>query len=111
MSQTRCIRCGHYFSTRSATKLCKDCDSVMQHWVEWVEDLVHRKVNYDDYIQSREWRKKAEAAKKRAGYRCQVCNGQDNLEAHHRTYERLGHEHDTDITVLCEKCHKKAHSR
>jgi hypothetical protein len=69
----------------------------------------NRRVNYYEYIASPQWKRKADAAKERAGYRCQVCNhGQDEgarLEAHHRTYENLGHERPEDITVLCDNCH------
>jgi phosphoserine aminotransferase len=65
-----------------------------------------RKVNYSEYIQSSAWKRKADAAKKRAGYRCQVCNGKKRLEAHHRTYDNLGHEKPEDITVLCHDCHE-----
>jgi hypothetical protein len=68
------------------------------------------RVDYYKYIKSPEWKRKANAAKKRAGYRCQVCNhGRDEgarLEAHHRTYARLGHEKPEDITVLCSDCHE-----
>jgi Pyruvate/2-oxoacid:ferredoxin oxidoreductase delta subunit len=64
---------------------------------------------YQAYIRSEDWRQKAERAKKRAGYRCQVCNHGTSdgrlLEAHHRTYERLGNEQPMDITVLCDECH------
>lgn len=66
-------------------------------------------VNYELYIRSDRWKRKADAAKKRAGYRCQGCNrhrGQVILEAHHRTYERLGFELDGDITVFCTECHE-----
>lgn len=63
-------------------------------------------INYKEYIQSAAWKLKADAAKKRAGYRCQVCYGTDRLQAHHRTYIRLGNELLTDITVLCDKCHE-----
>jgi hypothetical protein len=70
----------------------------------------NRRVNYRDYIKSPAWKKKANAAKKRAGYRCQVCNRGKNegarLDAHHRTYSRLGHEKPEDITVLCHECHE-----
>lgn len=65
-------------------------------------------VNYYEYIQSPEWREKAEAAKERAGQRCQVCyksRDEITLDAHHRTYERLGDELPEDITVLCRNCH------
>lgn len=66
-------------------------------------------VHYETYIRSRRWKEKADAAKARAGWRCQTCNRphkQVRLEAHHRTYERLGWEVDEDITVLCSDCHK-----
>ncbi|WP_420643004.1 HNH endonuclease [Candidatus Leptofilum sp.] len=65
-------------------------------------------VNYKAYIRSKEWKLKAEEAKARAGNRCQLCNrsrSEVQLEAHHRTYERLGHELAGDITVLCRDCH------
>lgn len=64
--------------------------------------------NYYDYIKSNEWRIKAEGAKARAGNCCQVCNrsrAEVQLDAHHRTYERLGNELPEDITVLCRDCH------
>jgi hypothetical protein len=61
--------------------------------------------DYHQYIQSAEWRAKADAAKERAGSRCQVCNSPKRpLDAHHRTYERLGEELPEDIIVLCRKC-------
>jgi len=65
--------------------------------------------NYFDYIKSNEWRIKAEEAKARAGNCCQVCNrsrAEVQLDAHHRTYERLGNELPEDITVLCRDCHQ-----
>jgi hypothetical protein len=65
-------------------------------------------INYFEYIASPEWKRKSETAKRDAGYRCQVCNRSQNevqLDAHHRTYERLGHERPEDITVLCHECH------
>lgn len=33
---------------------------------------------------------KREYVLRRAGYRFQVCNREDRLEVHHRTYDRLG---------------------
>ena len=67
------------------------------------------KFNYAVYIQSEDWKRKADAAKKKAGYKCQVCNRGTSevlqLEAHHRTYENLGNELASDITVLCNECH------
>lgn len=64
--------------------------------------------NYRVYLSSEAWKVKAKAAKERAGWRCQVCNASKDetvLDAHHRTYERVGNERDDDITVLCRDCH------
>lgn len=69
----------------------------------------HDVPDYHTYIQSDEWRATATAAKEAAGWRCQVCNRPSTavtLDAHHRTYERLGHERPDDITVLCRDCHE-----
>jgi hypothetical protein len=32
------------------------------------------------------------------------------LTIHHRTYLRLGHEHRSDIQVLCWRCHRRNHT-
>lgn len=61
---------------------------------------------YQIYIRSDAWRQKANEAKERAGWRCQVCNGTERLQAHHRNYDRLGHELPEDITILCDECHE-----
>lgn len=66
-------------------------------------------VNYETYLRSARWKRKADAAKARALYQCQGCgrpSGIVTLNAHHRTYVRLGYEVPEDITVLCqEACH------
>ena len=60
---------------------------------------------YLAYIRSEAWRTRRQRALRLAGYRCQVCNEGGRLEVHHRTYDRLGHEADGDLTVLCWWCH------
>ena len=65
--------------------------------------------DYQEYIGSARWSDRADAAKERAGGRCQVCNSDVQLDAHHRTYERLGHERPGDLTVLCRGCHTLFH--
>jgi hypothetical protein len=67
-------------------------------------------LKYDKYIKSEFWQTKRIKALKRAGNKCQVCNGSNKLEVHHRTYERLGNENKKDLTVLCFDCHEKFHS-
>lgn len=79
---------------------------LLEWWI-WGGEVM--RVNYHEYIQSKEWREKAEQAKKEVGYRCQVCNAskhEQRLDAHHRTYANLGNEQPGDITVLCAICHE-----
>ena len=70
-----------------------------------------RGIEYDRYMNSEAWREKAEAAKKRVGYRCQLCNKRTGLQAHHPTYASLGKELPGDLTVLCAGCHSKFHDK
>lgn len=80
------------------------------HTLIWTE--FETELDYHEYIKSPEWREKAEDAKHKAGWRCQLCNREGDsstLHAHHRTYERLGEELPEDITILCSKCHAKFH--
>jgi hypothetical protein len=66
-------------------------------------------VDYETYIRSAAWKRKADAAKERAMWRCQGCGrpqGIISLSAHHSVYARLGYEIPEDLTVLCqEACH------
>ena len=64
---------------------------------------------YLQYLQTPEWRQRADAVKERFGGRCALCNSDKNLEAHHRTYERVGTELPDDLTALCADCHGTYH--
>lgn len=65
-----------------------------------------RKLPYQEYLQSPYWQQRRHFAMKQARYSCQICNSKDKkLNVHHRSYERLGQELQTDLIVLCEDCH------
>lgn len=69
-------------------------------------------VRYETYLRSARWQRKARAARKKAGQRCQLCNRPGfPLEVHHRTYERLGFELPGDLLALCQRCHRRHHGR
>lgn len=65
--------------------------------------------SYGAYLRSSAWRVRRDAALARALSRCQVCNGDQGLNVHHRTYERIGRELESDLTVLCRSCHELFH--
>jgi len=65
---------------------------------------------YKKYLQSDEWKVKAEACKKLADYKCNRCDEVTKLQAHHKTYDRVGEELQEDLECLCEMCHNKEHN-
>ena len=67
--------------------------------------------DYQAYLRSDVWRRRALACKKRYGFRCALCNTIGPLNAHHRTYARLGFELSSDLIALCRYCHAKHHDK
>ena len=63
---------------------------------------------YLDYIQSEAWRQKKAAIVEQRGYKCESCDASDYVELHHKNYDRLGRELDSDLQLLCSDCHKTA---
>lgn len=68
--------------------------------------------NYYAYINSKAWQDKRGEMLIKARHRCQMCNKSNTvLNVHHRTYDRLGHEMEEDLIVLCRDCHAKFHDK
>lgn len=65
-------------------------------------------IDYYDYIQSQEWFERSEPF--RDGL-CKCCNMRWIKVVHHRNYERLGGELDTDLIGLCLECHEMVHGK
>lgn len=62
------------------------------------------------YVASPEWTARKLAYYKTHPRKCRACGETRGIiHLHHKTYERLGSERDSDFTVLCEKCHKSVH--
>jgi len=68
---------------------------------------------YNDYLKTDYWKRVAEAVKKRADYKCQLCNSQHDLCAHHRDYSHRGDELNylNDLICLCRRCHEIFHGK
>ena len=62
---------------------------------------------YRRYLASPEWQARRAAILKRDDGKCRRCGGVAT-DVHHRTYDRLGRERDTDLESLCRSCHQKA---
>lgn len=61
---------------------------------------------YLDYIKSPAWFRRRGLRILVANCACERCGCGEWLQVHHRTYERLGHERDDDLEVLCVACHR-----
>lgn len=71
------------------------------------------KDRYAEYLKTDYWKEVTSAVKKRAGWKCQVCNSPHDLQAHHRTYDNRGNEldHLDDLICMCRRCHGVFHGQ
>ena len=60
-----------------------------------------------EYLYSEHWARKKRLKLTASNYTCQRCGSRSNLDVHHLTYERLGHELLRDLVVLCRTCHER----
>lgn len=70
-----------------------------------------RALPYSEYLLTEHWIETREKAKIKSNYRCEVCNSQNQLNVHHKTYENRGCELPEDLIVLCQDCHKTFHHK
>lgn len=70
-----------------------------------------KSMEYHDFLKTPYWKAIAEKVKRKAKNRCQICNGTENLNVHHRSYANHGEElyHLEDLMCICKKCHQKHH--
>lgn len=68
---------------------------------------------YDDYLATVHWRTKRIKIAEQNLFTCQICGKHipNCFEIHHKTYERLGRELDSDLMCLCDECHKAEHKK
>jgi 5-methylcytosine-specific restriction endonuclease McrA len=80
-------------------------------WTYLTNYLRAHKMSYQDYLHPEHWqdvRARFWASKLHNGG-CAVCNTRVNLQVHHRSYRRVGHEKLSDLVLLCGDCHKLTH--
>jgi hypothetical protein len=67
------------------------------------------KPRMQDYYSTPEWRARRDECLQRYGNRCAFCNGKERVQAHHRTYARMGRELPHDVVAVCGECHTALH--
>ena len=71
---------------------------------------------YRDYLKTDYWKERRAEFKKHTKNRCWLCHSRDNLQVHHKRYERKGRsilfqERHADLRLLCGRCHKQIHDK
>jgi 5-methylcytosine-specific restriction endonuclease McrA len=68
---------------------------------------------YQDFLESPYWKTIAAYVKWLRGGRCQMCDTDKGLQAHHKSYKHKGqeHKHLEDLVVICGDCHTKHHGK
>jgi len=69
------------------------------------------KDGYHEYLMSKEWRTKSKTIREFFFDKCQLCNANSNIQAHHRSYKCKGVEIPEDLVVLCGDCHSLYHKQ
>jgi 5-methylcytosine-specific restriction endonuclease McrA len=67
--------------------------------------------DYKKHLASNEWKGIRQRLFAERGKKCERCASTDEIEVHHKTYERLGKEEPDDLLILCEACHEKEHAQ
>jgi 5-methylcytosine-specific restriction endonuclease McrA len=70
---------------------------------------VLREMSYSEYLKTYHWRTMRRLALEASEQRCILCDSPDDLDVHHRTYDRKAAERMTDVVVLCRSCHERVH--
>ncbi len=82
------------------------------NWALRKERANRNREKYENYITSQKWDRKRLEKLREVGFKCEECGAkrfEKHLQAHHKTYDRLGNEELEDLIILCEDCHTKKH--
>lgn len=76
--------------------------------VEYIQNM-----EYSDFLQTAYWDAIRSQKLYLSRYKCSLCDDNQNLQVHHKTYEHHGYEHIylDDLIVLCGRCHSKHHGK
>jgi hypothetical protein len=63
---------------------------------------------YEEYLNSSDWKYKRDIIMARYNRTCQIC-GDRAIDVHHITYEHIQNEYPFELVPLCRQCHKNWH--
>lgn len=89
----------------------KEKEKEKERYGHFIEERKKR-VDYQEYLKSPEWKEKRDIRLALDGYTCRLCGSGKNLHVHHISYKNLGTPEEVDdLITLCEKCHARVHER
>jgi|SRR5581483_7029737 len=65
-------------------------------------------IPYREYLLTKWWRCKRNTKLKSTDYRCERC-GEEATQVHHKHYQTMWREKNSDLESLCETCHQCEH--
>ena len=96
-------------SISSETGLVVPEEVKTKSWRLYIKYHKSRRTAYHEYLQSSQWQEIRDKLFEARGKQCNRCKSLQNIQVHHKTYDRLGQEKLTDLEVLCSACHQKEH--
>ena len=72
----------------------------------------NEKVTGDNYLSSNHWKNMRKVIYDKYKGKCTKCHksfSPNKMHVHHLTYKRIGNEKESDLILLCEKCHSLVH--
>ena len=70
---------------------------------------VRNGLHYETYINSTAWERRRGLFFTKHPKVCVTCGSEEKIQLHHKTYDRMGRERDSDLMALCEFCHSTLH--
>ena len=68
----------------------------------------NRRMEYENYLKSKEWKRKSRHIKRKHNGKCMLCFAPAKV-VHHLTYDRVYLEDERDLIPLCNNCHNFIH--
>lgn len=66
--------------------------------------------NYEEYLQTKHWLLLRKEIYVKRNKQCEICHKRlKSYHVHHKYYTRIGFEADSDLMLLCKKCHENIH--
>lgn len=67
------------------------------------------RTEYAAYLRSPHWRRLRKRYQAERPWACDICEDDERLELHHKTYDRVGDGQLDDLIPLCQRCHSLLH--